>query len=240
MTEAVFLDCHLTLCEPVFFASREIDRLYITEALIGNYALAFALGLATSPYRTARHRPQYAEDLQAALADGAYVTPAHPVSAVRFHVERFNVQTETYWSTYTNGAILYDPTECGKTKPKPYANNRPQQGSLKMLARGMKFRFFAFGISPEGIPPYVRLGKFFGKAHLDCREVRAALHPPDETPTLLTGYYNPLDWPEDGRVERCNVVNIHPVPVVQAVTYHGATYHLDKDTQVAAGLKFRF
>jgi CRISPR-associated protein Csc1 len=240
MTEAVFLDCHLTLCESVFFASREIDRLYITEALIGNYALAFALGLATSPYRTDRHRPQYAEDLRAAIADGAYVTPAHPVGAARFHVERFNVQTETYWSTYTNGAILYDPTERGKTKPKPYANNRPQQGSLKMLARGMEFRFFVFGVARERVPAYVRIGKFFSKAQVECHEVRAALHPPAANPVTLTGYYNPLDWPEDGRVERCNVVNIHPVPVVQAVAYHGATYRLGAETHVAAGLKFRF
>src|SRR5579883_1450734 len=154
MPEYKVLDCRLKLCEPAFFVSREIDRLYLTEALIGNYALVYALGLVESPYRTERHRPQYAQDMHDLIKQGIYITPAHPTMPPRFRVERFNVQTETYWSTYTNGAILFDPAEARKTKPKPYANNRPQQGSLKMLALGMEFRFFVFGLSRNSIPSY--------------------------------------------------------------------------------------
>ena len=36
----------LTLLEKVFFASREIDELFQTEPVLGNYALTYALGLA--------------------------------------------------------------------------------------------------------------------------------------------------------------------------------------------------
>ena len=42
--------CDLTLLEPTFFSSREISNYYQTAPLIGNYALAYALGLCHSPY----------------------------------------------------------------------------------------------------------------------------------------------------------------------------------------------
>jgi CRISPR-associated protein Csc1 len=237
MSEISLLDCSLQLCEPAFFASREIDRLYLTEALIGNYALTYALGLVQSPYRIDHHRPRYREDLSEISKKGIYVTPAYPISQIRFRVERFNVQTETYWSAYTNGAILFDPAEMKKTKPKPYSNNRPQQGLLKMLAQGMKFRFFIFGLSREQVSSYVRIGKFLSKAYIETNIVKAMLT--DKGSHRLTGYYNPLDWPENGKIEQCNVINIHPVPVMQAVQYNGPVYKW-KDTTVAADLRFRF
>ncbi|MEW6732806.1 MAG: type I-D CRISPR-associated protein Cas5/Csc1 [Acidobacteriota bacterium] len=238
MSDTVVLDCRLTLHEPTFFASREIDRLYLTEAVIGNYALVYALRLAQSPYYIERHRPQYAEDFQALIKQGVYLTPAYPITPLQFRVERFNVQTETYWSTYTNGAILFDPAEKKKTKPKPYANNRPQQGSIKMLAPGMVFRFFVFGMSIEHLPAYLRLGKFVSKARLECQPRRAIRQPQGKY--SLTGYYNPLDWPQNGKVELCNIINIHPVPVMQAVVYRGEVYHLDDNSTIAANLAFRF
>lgn len=238
MSHTSVIDCSLTLCEPAFFASREIDRLYLTEPLIGNYALVYALGLVQSPYYIERRQPQYEQDLILLSQQGIYITPAHPITKIKFQVERFNVQTESYWSAYTNGAILFDPAEMQKTKPKPYANNRPQQGMLKMLARGMKFRFFIFGVKPEQLPAYIRVGKFLSKASLDFAEVQGSLQPHGSY--KLTGYYNPLDWPDDGKVQMCNVVNIHPVPVLQSVTYQGSVYQLAQKTYLAAGLGFRF
>lgn len=238
MPETTVLDCRLVLCEPAFFASREIDRLYLTEALVGNYALAYGLGLAVSPYATSYHRPQYAAEMKRLVEQGVYVTPAHPTTRPRFKVERFNVQTETYWSTYTNGAILYDLAERGKTKPKPYSNNRPQQGMLKMMARGMELRFFAFGLSKDAMPGYIRLGKFLSKSRLEVVERRAVLLPHEKYE--LTGYFNPLDLPEDSKVEMCNVINIHPVPVLQSVTCRGSVWKLDDQSLLPAGMKFRF
>jgi len=40
----------LVLHESLFFATREIGRLYETGRYLHNYALTYALGLATSPY----------------------------------------------------------------------------------------------------------------------------------------------------------------------------------------------
>ena len=42
--------CQLTLMEKTFFSSREISTFYQTEPLVGNYALAYSLGLCRSPY----------------------------------------------------------------------------------------------------------------------------------------------------------------------------------------------
>lgn len=237
MSDATILDCRLTFQEPVFFASREIDRLYLTEALIGNYALVYALGWTAGPYRTSTHRPRYAEDLKPLVGRGLYVTPAHPEFPPRFRVERFNVQTETYWSAYSNATILFDRAETKRNKPRPYANNRPQQGSLKMLATGSVFRFFAFGAAREDVPSYIRLGKWLSKARLDAQGVSARLLPADTR--RLTGYYNPLDLPSDGHVEVCNIANIHPVPVLQDVVYRGQVYQLPGGAIVPAGLAFR-
>ena len=81
----------LTLLEKVFFASREIDELFQTEPVLGNYALTYALGLAVSPYRLSERedRPYYREDLSALNAQGIYVTPATPLGNPSLEVERF-------------------------------------------------------------------------------------------------------------------------------------------------------
>lgn len=238
MPEITVLDCRLVLCEPVFFASREIDRLYLTEALVGNYALTYALGLATTPYTISYRQPQYAAEMKRLVEQGVYVTPAYPTTSPRFKVERFNVQTETYWSTYTNGAILYDLAERGKPKPKPYPNNRPQQGMLKMMAQGMELRFFAFGLSKTDIPGYIRLGKFLSKSRLEVVEQRAILQPQEKYE--VTGYFNPLDLPGETRIEVCNVLNIHPVPVLQNVICHGSVWKLEDQSLLPAGMRFQF
>lgn len=238
MSKTIVLDCALTLCEAAFFASREIDRLYLTEPLIGNYALVYALGLASSSYSIKESRPRYAEQLQPVIEKGIYVTPAHPIGRTRFRTERFNVQTESYWYKYESGAILFDPAEQLKTKPKPYANNRPQQGQLKLMTQGSKFRFFVFGLKREALPAYIRVGKFLSKARLEAEEVETELEPSNQY--KLTGYYNPLDWPDSGKVDLCNVINIHPVPIMQAVTYRGSVYKLSNGAIVPAGLTFRF
>ena len=57
----------LTLKEHTFFASREIGMLYETEPLIGNYALAYALGPARPVLQTAD--PATEPELNRDLAD---------------------------------------------------------------------------------------------------------------------------------------------------------------------------
>ena len=40
--------CELELHDSLYFATREIGRLYETEAIVHNYALCYALGLVDS------------------------------------------------------------------------------------------------------------------------------------------------------------------------------------------------
>jgi CRISPR-associated protein Csc1 len=54
----------LTLHDSLFFASREMGRLYETEPCIHNYALTYALRLAESPYFEPVQEPHYRADLK--------------------------------------------------------------------------------------------------------------------------------------------------------------------------------
>ena len=69
------LQCDLTLLENTFFSSREIGNFYQTEPVIGNYALCYAMGLATASYFNSG-TIHYAEHLAALNVAGVYVTPA--------------------------------------------------------------------------------------------------------------------------------------------------------------------
>lgn len=73
------LECEIELHDFVYFATREIGRLYETQGLIHNYALCYALGLVVSPYFTRQQVPQYREDLSRLNERGIYVTPAAPL-----------------------------------------------------------------------------------------------------------------------------------------------------------------
>src|SRR5260370_36395658 len=71
--------CHLRLDDYLFYASREIGRLYETEKYLHNYGLTYALGLVKSPYANLSQVPRYGEDFQALNEQGVYVTPAYPL-----------------------------------------------------------------------------------------------------------------------------------------------------------------
>src|SRR5450759_2023243 len=71
--------CHLHLHDFLFYASREMGRLYETEKYLHNYGLTYALGLAKSPYANLAQVPHYQEDLNGLNEQGVYVTPAHPL-----------------------------------------------------------------------------------------------------------------------------------------------------------------
>ncbi len=100
----------LTLHEKVFFASREIDELFQTEPVLGNYALTYALGLAVTPYRLSERedRPYYREDFSVLNDTGIYVTPGTPLNAPTLEVERFNGMVESYWYKMANNAVVSD------------------------------------------------------------------------------------------------------------------------------------
>lgn len=91
------LRCDLELHDSLYFASREIGRLYETERTIHNYALCYALGLASSQYFTREQKPTYRQDLSALNERGIYVTPARDLFV------DFMLNTWKYGDDYYHG-----------------------------------------------------------------------------------------------------------------------------------------
>ena len=85
--------CQIELHDSLYFATREIGRLYETEPVIHNYALCYALGLVDSEiysttvseehsyrYFCVEQVPKYEPHLTALNQQGIYVTPARSIS----------------------------------------------------------------------------------------------------------------------------------------------------------------
>jgi CRISPR-associated protein Csc1 len=159
----------LWCAEPVFFASRELSDTYYTEGAIGNYALAYALGWARSPYRLTPKesgKPRYIEDLTP-LNSECYVLPAWAVNGTpTFRFERFNALSDSYWYAMTNNRVATARQDAPRVrqgeKPSTFRpSNYPQTGRLRMIERGNRFHTLVLG--DRELPEYIRLGKFMSK-----------------------------------------------------------------------------
>ncbi|TMC24607.1 MAG: type I-D CRISPR-associated protein Cas5/Csc1, partial [Chloroflexi bacterium] len=89
--------CHLTLHDFLFYASREMGRLYETEKYLHNYGLTYALGLVKSPFSNVAQVPRYQEDLSVLNQQGVYVTPAHPLH-YSFAFNTFKMANVNYYN----------------------------------------------------------------------------------------------------------------------------------------------
>ena len=88
--------CEFQLMENLFFASREVNNFFQTEAVIGNYALAYALGLCRAGYHNDAEIT-YAQDLEKLNEASIYITPGTLTGEPRFKVTRFNALSDSYW-----------------------------------------------------------------------------------------------------------------------------------------------
>src|SRR5229473_841941 len=89
--------CRLHLHDFLFYASREMGRLYETEKYLHNYGLTYALGLTKTPYTNLAQVPRYAEELNTLNEQGIYVTPAHPLRYT-FAFHTFKMANVNYYS----------------------------------------------------------------------------------------------------------------------------------------------
>ena len=237
----------ITLHEATFFASHELDAYYFTEPLIGNYAMAYALGLVKSPYD--RYHAGYGEDLPVLNERGIYVTPAWPESELRYRVERFNCQSESFFSAMTNNALVEIAGRQflrkkgnfwadGKTGKKiARATNRPQTGILKLLCP--LNRFVCHVISKEKLfmPQYVRLGKFMSKAKIFFGKTELQDKKKGRAEYKLI---NPLDLDPECRILFGDTINIHPTPLLRKAEIEGEWWTDTKgEPVIPAGLEFR-
>jgi len=233
----------LWCAEPVFFASRELSDTYYTEGTIGNYALAYALGWARSPYRLTGQdtgRPRYIEDLTP-LAEQCYVLPAwHVEGNASFRFERFNALSDSYWYAMTNNrvAIAREDLPLKRTGKKPNTfrpSNFPQTGRLRMIERGNRFRTIALGDCE--LPEYIRVGKFMSKVRVEIVEELAITSLPSDT-YHCHAYLSAADLPRtDLELLSFDLISIPPVSLLKNLHFRGAAWQIGKFT-LPANLQF--
>jgi CRISPR-associated protein Csc1 len=151
----------LDVLDYVFYATVERGKVYETGAFIHNYALAYALRLAASPYTHQIQKPDYARELRLLNERGIYLTPARPLH-LGYRLTQWNTIQETYGF--------------GK---KPQSIGYPDWGFARVLKPGSTFEFYVLIADPRLVPhvpvfedllagqsAYIRLGKFLAKARV--------------------------------------------------------------------------
>ncbi len=229
--------CTLELHDNLYYATREIGRLYETEPVLHNYALCYALGLVDSDrhatavadeqayrYFCEEQVPLYEAHLTPLNQQGIYVTPAR---AVR-HATVLNT-----WKYADNRYHV----EMQKTQ-----KNIPSFGRAKEIAPESQFEFFAIASQPLTLPRWIRLGKWMSKAELTVKELPKPQHnSADEFtfPYLL----NPLDIMFSNRVLSYDTVNMPPVSLIRNVRMEGKHYSfpgLKEPLKLPIQMDFRF
>lgn len=232
---------HLTLKEHTYFASREIGIFYESEPLIGNYALAYALGLCAAPYNWSGP-PRYKEDLGPLNDKGLYVTPAtFEPDKLRYAISQFNAQTDSYYFRFDQNAIASDPEK------KARATNFPQSGKIRML--GLESQAYFFLLNQQGIdlnlPSYIRLGKFNSKARVMWeRLILKSAQPVRLEDVALDFLLNAVDLAPGmaTNLRAFSVYNVHPAPLLSRCHLSGNFWHCGnragKNIYLPAGMRF--
>ena len=229
--------CEFQLMENLFFASREVNNFFQTEAVIGNYALAYALGLCRAGYHNDAEIT-YAQDLDKLNEAGIYVTPGTLTEKPRFTVTRFNALSDSYWYQMEQNAISVNRERIFNPRLKARATNFPQIGRLKLLSIGNKGVFYLTSRDEFRVPRYIRLGKFMSKAKISAyKQQYREIHAPDVS---YRGYLNPNDLPPETQIGMFDLLNIRPTPLIRQVQLSGDFYELTDDakTLLPAGMQF--
>ena len=226
--------CQIELHDSLYFATREIGRLYETEPVIHNYALCYALGLVDSEiysttvseedsyrYFCPEQVPKYEPHLTALNQQGIYVTPGRSIS----HSSTLNT-----WKYANNNYHV----EMEKTQ-----KNIPSFGRTKEIAPESKFEFFIISEKPLKLAKWIRLGKWMSKAAVEILEQKELKRSPSETDFIFPYLLNPLDVMFSHQVISYDVVNMPPVSLIQNVKMLGRYYEFDK-LKIPACMEYRF
>lgn len=236
--------------EATFFSSQEISNYYQTAPLIGNYALAYALGFCHSPYHN-KSEIRYRKDLLPLNEQGIYVTPATLTHAPRFTLAQFNAQPDAYWYAMANNVIVTRPdgTWVEKRGSKWYVKhtpnergkgvgleNRPQHGRIRFLSIGNEAVFYVISREPRQLPRYMRLGKFMSKARIKTVSVD---HTEVEGQQVAIPFLlNPADFSPTTKLTTFDLINVPPTPLVKNGTMNGRFYQLNAETHLPVGMRF--
>ncbi len=231
---AFIYHCQIELHDSLYFATREIGRLYETEPVIHNYALCYALGLVDSEiysttvseehsyrYFCPEQVPKYEPHLTALNQQGIYVTPGRSIS----HSSTLNT-----WKYANNNYHV----EMEKTQ-----KNIPSFGRTKEIAPESKFEFFIISEKSLKLAKWIRLGKWMSKAAVEIVEQKEVKRSPSETDFIFPYLLNPLDVMFTHQVISYDVVNMPPVSLIQNVKMLGRYYEFDK-LKIPACMEYRF
>jgi CRISPR-associated protein Csc1 len=212
----------LTLQDPLYFATRELGRLYVTERYLHNYALTYALGLAQSSYHDMEHVPHYEEDLEPLNQKHIYIAPAHPVTS--------DYVTHTYkWANLDYHVEM-----------QQISKNVPTYGRIRELAPESIFETFVVASEPLKIPAWIRLGKWMSKVKANAQILTPKLH--GEGIFTCSHPLNPLDVMFTNQVLSYDTINMPPVSLIRNVQMRGEFYTFDelKDLKLPARMAYRF
>lgn len=224
--------CTLELHDSMYFATREIGRLYETEPILHNYALCYALGLVDSDrhsttvpeehsyrYFCPEQVPKYEVHLTPLNQQGIYVTPARAVH----HAAVLNT-----WKYANNNYHV----EMEKTQ-----KNIPSFGRAKEIAPESEFEWFTLSEKPLSLPRWIRLGKWMSKAEVESVEVLKLRQ--GEGEFTVSYPLNPLDVMFTHQVLSYDTVNIPPVSLIRNVRMRGHYYEAE-GIKIPARMQYRF
>ena len=202
--------CNLILHDSLYYATREMGRLYETEKVIHNWALTYALGLIRKPYRSFNSVPTYQDDLQPINEVGVYVTPAKPIR-YDYVISTFKLADNRHrpFSTVSNTR----KKELGIT-----VTNKPSFGRAKELAPESEFQFYIVGELPNQLPKWIRLGLWMSKARIEIEDVKSSLAPKNGVFTC-SHLLNPIDLPI--LPELYDLISMPPVSLLQNARFKG-------------------
>ncbi len=227
--------CQLELHDSLYYATREIGRLYETEPVIHNYALCYALGLVDSAvygttvaedksyrYFCAEQVPQYQEHLTPLNAQGIYITPGRVI--------HHSAVLNTWKYANPNYHVEMEKTQ----------KNIPSFGRTKEIAPESQFEFFAISHKPLRLPKWIRLGKWMSKAEVKMTPLATSQRVEGE----FTYPYplNPLDVMFAHRVISYDVINMSPVSLIRNVRIQGQYYQVSdgKPLLIPAQMQYQF
>lgn len=228
--------CTLELHDSLYFATREIGRLYETEAVIHNYALAYILGFVDNyryntvaaeedayTYFCAEQVPKYKQHLTPLNQQGIYLTPAR----AKRHTSVLNT-----WKYADNHYHV---------EMQPTSKNIPSFGRTKEIAPGSEFEFFAIARSSLEFPRWVRIGKWASKAELKT-EILPIAQKYKAQEFIFSGVLNPLDTMTNNQVLSFDTINMPPVSLIQNVRLIGDFYSIEghSELKIPCSLNYHF
>lgn len=213
----------LTLHENLFYATREIGRLYETGRYLHNYALTYALELAVAPYFHNEQMPRYAEQLTPLNNRGIYVTPARG-TAVSYVLNTFKYASNLYHVEMVKGRF-----------------NTPSFGRAKELAVGSQFLFAVLSANEKLLlPRWIRLGLWRSKAEINWETLEAKRQSAQSLETSLP--INPLDLPEN-QFTSFDLISMPPGSLLDHVTLTSEWWLAESskgNLLIPAGLAYTF